>query len=60
VDRRVKNDERDARDLADLLRLGRRGEATVSGSSDMLRRERDVFEEDHTGPLWTTVNDRSR
>src|SRR5205809_2680713 len=42
--RRVKNDERDARDLADLLRLGRLAEATrrsaepVPGMGDRLRK----------------------
>jgi transposase len=36
--RRVKNDERDARDLADLLRLGRLAEAWIGGGVDRTTR----------------------
>ena len=35
--RRVKNDERDARDLADLLRLGRLAEAWIAAAGDYAR-----------------------
>jgi hypothetical protein len=46
--RRVKNDERDAADLADLLRMGRLPEAWIAPPATRELRERCA-----TGPSWS-------
>ena len=50
--RRVKNDERDARDLADLLRLGRLAEAWIAPPSVREARTRQVSSEVGAATQW--------